>query len=173
MPGLYRLFVNAIRYRSRVKRILLTGMSGTGKSTLIHELATRGYKAIDADDWSEYRIAEASGEREWLWREGTISELLDADDVDALFLGGCASNQVRFYAQFDHTVLLSAPIAVLLERLATRTNNSYGKHPDELEQVRHNKQTVEPLLRRIATTELDASAPIDQLIATIIELAGS
>jgi dephospho-CoA kinase len=32
-----------------MKHILLTGMSGTGKSTIIDELAARGYKAIDAD----------------------------------------------------------------------------------------------------------------------------
>jgi predicted ATPase len=39
-----------------VKRVLLTGMSGTGKSTLIGELAARGYKAVDldADEWSEW-----------------------------------------------------------------------------------------------------------------------
>jgi hypothetical protein len=37
-----------------VKRILLAGMSGTGKPTLIGELAARGYRAIDMDEpeWS-------------------------------------------------------------------------------------------------------------------------
>ncbi len=39
-----------------MKRVLLTGMSGTGKSTLIRELSARGYKAVDADsdEWSEW-----------------------------------------------------------------------------------------------------------------------
>jgi hypothetical protein len=32
-----------------VKRVLLTGMSRTGKSTRIVALAARGYKAVDAD----------------------------------------------------------------------------------------------------------------------------
>jgi dephospho-CoA kinase len=31
-------------------RVLLTRMSGTGKSTLVQELRRRGYSAYDADD---------------------------------------------------------------------------------------------------------------------------
>jgi putative protein kinase ArgK-like GTPase of G3E family len=53
-------------YAAGVKRVLLTGMSGTGKSTVIGELATLGYKAIDtdADEWSDclaWYISQASG----------------------------------------------------------------------------------------------------------------
>ncbi len=46
-----------------MKRILLTGMSGTGKSTVIAELATRGYKAVDADgdEFSQWMEVEGSG----------------------------------------------------------------------------------------------------------------
>src|SRR5215470_14919911 len=37
-----------------MKRVLLTGMSGTGKSSVIRALADLGYKAIDTDDgWCE------------------------------------------------------------------------------------------------------------------------
>ena len=65
-------------YAAVVKRVLITGMSGTGKSTLIRELAARGYKAVDADDpgWSELRsvpgLSGETGEPEWVWREDRI-----------------------------------------------------------------------------------------------------
>ena len=38
-------------------RILLTGISGTGKSSALVELAKRGYRVVDTDDpgWREYR----------------------------------------------------------------------------------------------------------------------
>jgi GTPase SAR1 family protein len=38
----------------RMARILITGMSGTGKSAVIIELMRRGYRAIDLDtsEWS-------------------------------------------------------------------------------------------------------------------------
>jgi energy-coupling factor transporter ATP-binding protein EcfA2 len=49
-----RTFPQRQRRDLTMKRILLTGMSGTGKSSVIRELAGLGYKAIDADsdEWS-------------------------------------------------------------------------------------------------------------------------
>src|ERR1700722_16722343 len=38
------------RLRFLVMRVLVTGVSGTGKSSLIKELRRRGYSAFDADD---------------------------------------------------------------------------------------------------------------------------
>jgi shikimate kinase len=161
-----------------MKRVLVTGMSGTGKSTVIRELAARGYKAVDtdSDEWSEWVTvvedgpARLAAEPDWVWREDRIRRLLATEDADALFVSGCKSNQGKFYAQFDHVVLLSAPAELIVERLATRTNNPYGKHPDELARVLRHLQTVEPLLRRGASLEVDTSAPVAQVVATILGL---
>src|SRR6202043_607765 len=103
-----------------MKRILLTGMSGTGKSTVINELAARGYKVVDTDcdefsEWVEF-IGDSSlfgspveVDRDWVWREDRIQDLLSTEDTDVLFLSGCAENMGKFLPQFDHVVLLSAP----------------------------------------------------------------
>jgi len=145
-------------------------MSGVGKSTLIRELSARGYKAIDTDtdEWSEWVID--AGELDWVWREDRIHRLLSTADAEVLFVSGCKSNQGKFYARFDHVVLLSAPSPVLVERLATRTTNLYGKHPDEIAQVLEYVRTVEPLLRRTASLEIDTSASLEQVIETILSL---
>jgi len=150
-----------------VKRVLLTGMSGTGKSTLITALAARGFKAVDMDEpgWSEY-----GPDGDWVWREDRMQDLLSTRDVDILFVSGCAENQVKFYPQFDHIILLSAPANVLVERLTTRTNNPYGRHPGDLAEVLGYLETVEPRLRRSAGHEIDASAPLDQVVATVLRL---
>ncbi len=161
-----------------MKRVLITGMSGTGKSTLIDELAARGYKAIDtdSDEWCEWvnvdgdEVSGIDAGPDWVWREDRIRDLLTAEDAEALFVSGCKSNQGKFYTHFDHVVLLSAPTPLLLERLATRTTNPYGKHPDELAQILGYIETVEPLLRRRATVEVDTSAPLDQVVETILRL---
>lgn len=106
-----------------MERVLPTGMSATGKSAVVRELAARGYKAIDTDDgWCQVL---ADGRQ--LWREDAIAALLATEDTDILFVAGCEENQVRFYPQFDHIILLSAPTEILMQRLAARTSNSFGR----------------------------------------------
>jgi shikimate kinase len=155
-----------------VKRVLLTGMSGTGKSTVIQELQRRGYKAIDTDwnpEWEEPPPAPSDGPG-WLWRELQISKLLDTEDADVLFLGACVENQRRFYPRFDHIVLLTASTPLTLRRLARRTTNRYGQLPAEVDEVLRFKATVEPLLRRSATVEIDTGQPLRQVVDAIVRL---
>lgn len=164
-----------------MKRILLTGMSGTGTSTVASELASRGYKAIDADcdEFSEW--VEVSGEstpgtpvepgRDWVWREDRVQDLLGTEDAEVLFLSGCAANMGKFLPQFDHVVLLSAPADVITQRLATRTTNSYGKQPEEVARVLDLVKTVEPSLRKAADHEIDTRASLDDVVKTVLQLA--
>ncbi|WP_263119910.1 AAA family ATPase [Cellulomonas sp. RIT-PI-Y] len=139
-------------------RVLLTGMSGAGKSTLLEELARRGRLTVDTDDdgWT------LPGS---VWDEDRMSELLGRhDDV---VVSGTVANQGRFYDRFDHVVLLSAPVEVLIERVATRTNNPYGRSADQQAEIRQYVVDVEPLLRRGATVELDGRLPVGELTDAI------
>ena len=144
-------------------------MSGTGKSTVVRELVARGYKAIDTDNgWTE---PQADGRQRW--REDAVSDLLATEDADVLFVAGCEENQVSFHPRFDHIVLLTAPLEVLLERLATRSGNSYGKTPEELGRILDDVETVEPLLRHAAQHEVATTAPLNEVVATVLSLVGA
>src|SRR5258708_17760343 len=152
-----------------MKRVLLTGMSGTGKSTVINKLGELGYKVVDTD-YGGFTVEVDSGAGpERLWRDDRVQEVFSADDADVLFISGTSRNQVRFYPQFDHIVLLSAPTHVLVERLTTRTNNPYGKKSDELAETLRLLQTVEPLLRVPATLEVDTSTSLERVIMAILD----
>jgi adenylate kinase family enzyme len=153
-----------------MKRVLVTGMSGTGKSSLLHELAARGYGTVDTD-YGDYFEA-VDGER--LWREDRVRALLSGgangpSRGEVLFVQGTTRNQAVFYHLFDHIVLLSAPADVLAERLATRTTNPYGKDPAELAETLGYLQTVEPLLRMAATLEVVTTVPITEVADIVLE----
>jgi len=152
-----------------VTAVLITGMSGAGKSTVLAELARRGHPGVDCDDeaWSE-QVPSADGRStEQLWREDAVGRLLAQPRVGVLFVAGCAANQVRFYDRFAAVVLLSAPPEIILSRIATRSTNSFGK--DELERTRilDDLRTVEPLLRRSATVEISTDRPLADVVAAV------
>ena len=149
-----------------MKRVLLTGMSGTGKSSVVQELIARGYKAVDTD----YGFCEVEPDGRQRWREDAIEKLLTTEDADVLFVAGCEENQGTFHPRFDHIVLLSAPLETMVERLETRTNNPYGKSRVEFDRFLEDVENVEPLLRRAADHEVRTDAPLDDVVATILRL---
>ena len=117
-----------------MKRVPLTGKSRVGKSTVIAELATRGFRAIDADEGGlaefvsvpEDESAKLEPRQDWVWRAGRIRLLQSEYDADVLFLGGCSPNQGRFYSQLEtvqplprrgagHVVDTDAPLDQVVE----------------------------------------------------------
>ena len=148
-------------------RVLITGMSGAGKSSAVAELASRGFDAVDtdADAWCEWTSAPRPGDPagapprpDWVWREDRVRALLAAPRAGPLFVAGCKSNQGRLYDLLDHVVLLTAPLDVLLARVAARATNPYGSREADRREIAQYVREVEPLLRRRATAEWDTSA---------------
>ena len=146
----------------------MTGMSGTGKSTVLVELAKRGFQVVETDvaPWSEWSETDGG----YVWREDLIAELLSRDDGATLYVSGTVSNQGRFYPRFDAVVLLSAPVDVLLRRIETRTTNVYGKAAGERTLILSHIAEVEPLLRAKCTHEIDATQPIGDVVAQVVEI---
>jgi gluconate kinase len=152
-------------------------MSGTGKSAALDELARRGFRVVETDlpGWSEWIPARGSAEGEWLdgewlWREDRIARLLASEDERTLYVSGCVSNQGKFYDRFDAVVLLSAPADVILDRIANRKTNEYGKRPGERELIVSQLAWVEPRLRAACTHEIDAGKPLDEVVAALIAI---
>ena len=84
-------------------------------------------------------------------------------------VSGTVENQGRFYDRFEHVFLLSAPLHVLIERVSRGSNNPYGKTAEQRAEIANYLETVEPLLRRGATLELDGQRPTSEL-ADVIEV---
>jgi len=153
--------------------VLVTGMSGTGKSAALAELARRGHRVVDTDygAYSEEVPCSKAGGREQLWREDRIEALLNGYRDEVLFISGCVSNQGQFYPRFDAVVLLTAPANVILERVARRESNAFGKRDAERDRILDDLVKVEPLLRAGATAEIDTRTPLDEVVDALEKIA--
>jgi dephospho-CoA kinase len=152
-------------------RVLVTGMSGNGKSSALVALDGLGHRVVDTDGagWWERRFDGAGYDR--FWREDRVTALLTEEDGRALFVSGTVPNQGRFYDRFDAVVLLSAPEEVVLERVANRTEHDFGKSPAEREKIRRDLSEVEPLLRAGATHEIDTRCPLNEVVDQLVAIA--
>lgn len=154
-----------------MRRILVTGMSGVGKSTVLAELRRLGFEVVDTDEpgWTAWSAEEGG----YLWREDRIADLLARTRDVPLYVSGTVSNQGRFYPDFDAVVLLTAPADVLLRRVRERTTNDYGKTTDSRAEILKNLAEAEPLLRATCTHEIDATVPVEQVVAELALIGDS
>ncbi|MDF2992220.1 MAG: ATP-binding protein [Microbacterium sp.] len=145
-------------------RVLISGMSGTGKSTVLAELEARGYRTVDTDydGWTDGDGGP--------WDAARMADLLATEST--VIVSGTSENQGDFSDRFEEVVLLSAPVEVVIDRVRSHTNNPYGRTAEQQEEIRANLEEVEPLLRRGATVELDARSSVKDLADAITLLAG-
>ena len=159
-------------------RVLICGLSGAGKSTVIAALSARGLHAVDLDspDYSHWveapsAAADVRDGRDWVWREDAVRDLLAQHAHGILFAAGTASNMAAMLGSFDHVVLLSAPAEVLDQRLRGRAGGTYGSRPADRARVVEQISTVEPLLRRVAGHEIRTTEALESTIAKLIAVA--
>jgi shikimate kinase len=154
-------------------------MSGTGKSAVIRELASRGYPAHDLDtpEWSEWIEAAPSDGltpvqgKDWVWRESQVRELLSGSGEGILFISGCAENMPRLFPLIDCIVLLSAPVETIVKRLQARSAGGYGHAAEERRKVVDLIATFEPLLRESADQEIDTRKPARATVDEILQIS--
>jgi broad-specificity NMP kinase len=150
--------------------VLITGMSGTGKSTALSTLAARGHAVLDTDSPGWILQAPTPEAPEPMWDVGRMGAYLDAHRAGSLFVAGCVANQGTLYGRFDAVVLLSAPIEVLLARVSSRPN-PFGSKPEERARIAADLTAVEPLLRAGADLEIVTTASAADVAMALEDLA--
>lgn len=146
--------------------VLLTGMSGAGKSTALAGLARLEFETIDTDEpgW----IESVGGEP--LWRSDRIDEALRRPRSVPLVLVGTVANQGEWADRFAAVVLLTAPVDVLMQRLRDRPSGHYGSTAADQAQVARDTAEIEPLLRTMATHVVDTSSDREDVVAELASI---
>jgi hypothetical protein len=85
-----------------------------------------------------------------------------------VFFAGCSDEQSLF--RWDLRVVLTVPEAVLVNRLATRSSNTYGKGVGELDRVVADRREIEPVLLANADLVIDTRQSLPSVIRCLLGL---
>lgn len=169
-------------------RILITGIAGTGKTTVLSELQKHGYVVIDLDatgictwknistgDTTEYgpdgRDQKWINEHGWYCNIDTLKKLLSCirEDKD-VFVAGVSENMEEVAAEFDKVFFLDASDDEIKRRLLQRTNNHFGKKEDEQEAILSWRKELMSKVKNF--TEVEANKTPTEIAETILSNLG-
>jgi hypothetical protein len=165
--------------------VLITGMSGAGKSTIAGVLARRGLAAVDADDDPllarsvdlEGNVVEDLSDPDfawlarhnWAWDPARLDEVIRAAAPATLYVCGGAENELELADRFTQVFLLELDEATMLARLdAPGRDNEWGRIGDTREYLRRRLPVVQGRLRAFGAITIDARQPLDQVVDAII-----
>ncbi len=151
-----------------MKRVLLTGMSGTGKSTMLRMLASDRIAVLELDDWMD----ESPMNSDRLIPVDRVKKFLQSHLDQHVVLAGCESNQRELYDMLDAVVLLTASPDTIRKRILERKENPFGKSAEEMEKILSDQQVVEPLLMKSCTFVLNTECPPGDVCREIIRKCG-
>ena len=174
---------------SPVGLVWVAGVSGAGKSSVCEVLKAQGHIAVDTD-WEGYSrwVHRVSGEPVldppypvppgwldgfgWKVRPEAVAALAGELAPGVGFLCGGFENAGEVWQFFDRVVCLAIDEATLRYRLANRTTNHFGKHPEELRAALDRSREAEDQYRSLGATIIDATQPLEVVVAQVVSSAG-
>ena len=138
------------------KKILVVGLSGSGKTYISKNLKSLGIPAYDADEvdglagwfdkkgnkttYPENASKEWLEQNDWLWDKEFLKNWLNENEEVILF--GVSSNWTDCLDLFDNLFCLSLNAEELRKRLSSEDReNSFGKTEEQQEQVIKNTES--------------------------------
>jgi hypothetical protein len=172
--------------------VYVTGISASGKSTVLRELRKRGHVAHGMDEdgygrWVDRRTGEEHhlpedgrgldlhrwiAEHDWVVDVEKIAALSERSRLEGqtVYLCGVASGDSLVWKCFDLVCALVVDDATIRERVARRTN-VFGKRPDELALILGWNAGYAERYRTLGAVIIDATQPPAAVVDAIVSAA--
>ena len=167
-------------------RVLVIGVAGTGKSYLVERMKRSKLNAVDVDDGLATFVDadgnqveyDPDGGAKW-WRSHyyvlklrKFEKLVRESETVYLFgdVGGQPGHEnglLDVADLFDRVYYLKAPMRLIKERLASRTDNPFGKNPEEIKGVAKHREKLDRIARERKFEVIDASLPMGRILEIV------
>lgn len=171
------------------KSIFVTGVAGSGKSTVSQELNKLGYKAYDIEDdvyglfvmvrkdtgepYTDYDnsdIAKVNNAR-WVCDLDKLKALIDTQNEDMAFYCGIAHDNKKLIPLFSKSILLQVSPEVLDSRLLTREGtDNFANTKAGRERVLSWKDEFEQKMIQAGMLPINADSSAEQVAKDILNL---
>lgn len=156
---------------------LVEGVSGTGKTSVCHELRRRGLHALNGDTDLAYQGDPITGEEhdgqpsheKHIWRVAAVRQAAaDAGQPMTFFCRG-SRNFSQFLDVFDEVFVLQIDADTLQRRLAQRPDDEFGSSPTEREFILRLHADGADVPKH--ATQIDATQPLDRVVDQLLARA--
>jgi len=167
------------------KSILITGVAGSGKSSVCRELNNLGYKAYDIEgidglfamvDKKTGIVAknydndnlESVKQHDWICDKKKLQQLIENNTNGIVFCCGIASNLDNLLHLFDIIFLLKVSSKIIRKRLNTRKSKEYGNTTEVQEQIISWKDWWETHIIEKGAISINANLNIQKVTRDIL-----
>ena len=167
------------------KTIFITGVSGTGKSTVCRALAAKGYTTIGLDEmpglscWIHKQTREKLDKKadfseeflatyEWVCDMASLKELV-AKKEGLVFIAGNVENVLECITFAGKSFVLICSPETFLKRINGREDNEYGKDEDARNFLLSYYQSDNKKCLEAGAIAVDAELPLEQVVENILD----
>lgn len=166
-----------------MKKVFITGVSGTGKTTIANELHKKGLKVISLDeveglcfwknkvtgikvDYEAVLNKEFIDAHEWECDIELLKKMMSGNED--VYVLGSASNQNDFLPFFTKILLLQCKPETFFKRIMQRTDNDFGKDEGAQQFILSWYKEFEDNLLQKGAIPIDVSNSLEKVVETIL-----
>lgn len=168
------------------KSILITGVSGSGKSEISRQLKALGYETYDMDSIEDLCVMvdkkmglptpydngndlEKIQKMYWLYKKDRLADFIANQKNDTAFYSGFPNNLQEILPLFTKVILLTASPSNIRKRLVARTDNGFGKSVEVQDHILRGKEKLERELLEKGAIAVSADESVPQMVEDVIK----
>jgi dephospho-CoA kinase len=166
-----------------MKKVYITGISGTGKTTIANLLKEKGIKSYSIDEvrglccWKNKvdgtKVAyEAKLDRAfidshvWMCNIGQLKDLVNQEGMVVVL--GLAENQNEFLPLFDKVIVLQCRPETFLKRILARKDNVFGQDETAQKYLLNTYEKFESEMLKNGAVAINVEDSLDMVVRKII-----